>query len=76
METIDQRVLHVFSSVFGREIAADATRETTGEWTSLRHLQVVLGLEEEFEIEFDLEALQDLQSVKEFTAAVQQQLQG
>jgi len=66
MEQIEQKVLDVFASIFGREGSLESSQETMEDWTSLRHLQLVLGLEEEFEIELAPERFQELKSLREF----------
>ena len=53
---IDERIKGVMSSVFNvpkGEIQSDASPNTINSWASLRHMNLIIGLEEEFDIEFD-----------------------
>lgn len=61
-----QRVRDVMSAVFGIDgsaIRADDSPQTIGEWDSVRHLQLMLALEEAFGIQFDASELATLGSV-------------
>jgi acyl carrier protein len=54
------------SAVFGIDasaIGSDDSPETIAEWDSVRHLQIMLALEEEFGIQFDASELASLGSV-------------
>jgi acyl carrier protein len=54
------------SAVFGIDasrIRSDDSPETIGEWDSIRHLQLMLALEEAFGIQFDASELATLGSV-------------
>ena len=68
MEQNEPIVLHLFSLVFGHECRLEDDRESLGDWTSLRHLQLVLAMEEQFELEIDPEIVPDLRSVRDFVA--------
>ena len=51
------------SSVFNvpkSEIQSDASPNTINSWDSLRHMNLIIGLEEEFDIEFDDEDIGNL----------------
>lgn len=54
------------SAVFGLDPSAieqDASSATIAEWDSVRHLQLMLALEEEFDIQFDTDELVSLRTV-------------
>ena len=60
---IDERIKGVMSSVFNvpkGEIQSDASPDTINSWDSLRHMDLIIGLEEEFDIEFDDENIGNL----------------
>lgn len=48
-----------------------STRETLDAWDSLKHLHLMLALEEEFNIEFDDDEMSSLNVVKDLLAAVE-----
>ena len=52
---IEERIKNVMSAVFEiseAEIKNDSSPDTIGSWESLKHMNLVVALEEEFEIEF------------------------
>ena len=52
---IEERIKNVMSAVFEIsevEIKNDSSPDTIGSWESLKHMNLVVALEEEFEIEF------------------------
>lgn len=51
-------------------VGADASRESVAEWDSLRHMHLMLALEEEFGIEFDDGELADLGSAQSLLSAI------
>jgi len=60
---MEERIKGVMSSVFNvpkGEIQSDASPDTINSWDSLRHMDLIIGLEEEFDIEFDDEDIGSL----------------
>ena len=60
---MEERIKGVMSSVFNvpkGEIQSDASADTINSWDSLRHMDLIIGLEEEFDIEFDDEDIGNL----------------
>ena len=60
---MEERIKVVMSSVFNvpkGEIQSDASPDTINSWDSLRHMNLIIGLEEEFDIEFDDEDIGNL----------------
>jgi len=52
---METRVKHVMSNTFGidiEQISDDASPDSIAKWDSLKHMQLILSLEEEFCIEF------------------------
>jgi acyl carrier protein len=65
-DEIGQRLRHVMGAVFGvaeSAIGPDASSVSIGEWDSVRHLQLMLALEEEFNVQFETDELVSLRSV-------------
>jgi acyl carrier protein len=66
-DSIEQRIRNVMSAVF--QISADETNEdsssdTITSWDSLKHFNMIMALEEEFDIEFGSEEIVDLLDFK------------
>lgn len=51
---LKKRIINVMSSVFGipiDKITNDSSQDTIESWDSLKHMNLIVSLEEEFEIE-------------------------
>ena len=62
-KSMKERIKGVMSSVFNVPkgvIQTDASPDTIDSWDSLRHMNLIIGLEEEFDIEFDDEDISNL----------------
>ena len=58
MPNNDTRLKQVLANVFGEKsenISEGSSMDTIENWDSLRHLNLILALEEEFEVSFDEE---------------------
>lgn len=64
-QDVTPRVETVFSKVFGTRVpfAADLSRLSEPQWTSLKHVEFVIGLEQEFDIRFDGADATDMTSI-------------
>lgn len=63
LDTIAQvmaQILQVPKETIGR----DSSPETIDRWDSLKHMQLIMALEDEFEIEFPDEAIPELLNVR------------
>ena len=66
MSEVDRRVVQVVSRVMGvpvDAIDAESSPDTIKRWDSLRHMNLVLALEEEFGVSFNDEELVELLTV-------------
>jgi acyl carrier protein len=65
-EGVSERLRGVMAAVFGIDISSidsDASTATIAEWDSVRHLQLMLAIEEEFGIQFDTDELVSLRTL-------------
>jgi len=72
-----EKVFHVVSQVLGvhiDELSEDSSPETIQTWDSLKHMNLVLALEEEFGVRFSDEKIIQMLSVGLITEAVQELL--
>lgn len=60
------QIMEVSSDTLPEEITPD----TVGNWDSLRHLNLILALENEFSIEFDEDEIDDLLSLDAFVRSI------
>lgn len=76
MPTAD-RIHRLVADVFGVPLSAitpDSTPDTIESWDSLRHLNLVLALEQEFSIQFSPEEIEQLLSVWLIASLVDEKL--
>lgn len=69
-----ERVIQVISKVMNvptTKLNADSSPESVEQWESMKHIHLVLALEEEFDVQFDDEQIAELQSVKLIVAALE-----
>jgi len=70
-----EKVFQVVSQVFGvqiDELREDSSPDTIQAWDSLKHMNLVLALEEEFGVRFSDEKIMQMLSVGLITEAVQE----
>lgn len=76
MSTRD-KVQQIFCNVMeisNDNLPAEVTPDTVESWDSVRHLNLVLALEDEFEIEFDEDDMHNILSLDEFVKYVEKEL--
>ena len=67
MDDIDGKIKNVMSAVFGilvEEITENSSSDSIDSWDSLRHLNLILALEEEFDISIPDEEVGNLFNYK------------
>jgi acyl carrier protein len=69
---VETTVRDIFEVVLKRPIDASETlsREAAGDWDSVRHIELLFMLEEEFGITFDEDEMAELQSFGEIVDSV------
>jgi acyl carrier protein len=69
---IEQTVLAVLTTILKRPFSdsTDITRQSTANWDSLKHIEIMFALEEELGTEFSEEELVSLDSVAKIVEAV------
>jgi acyl carrier protein len=66
MDDVRTRVTRVVSAVLGiapETISDETSPDTVPTWDSMQHLQVVLALEDEFAVHFEVEEIEAMQRV-------------
>ncbi|MEO6089068.1 MAG: acyl carrier protein [Umezawaea sp.] len=48
------------------DITDDASQDTLASWTSMRHIQLVVTLEESYGLSFDYEEIRDVRTIRGF----------
>ena len=76
MTTILPRLQRLFADLFAlseRDITLTTSSETLSEWDSIKHLQLMLMLEEEFHVQISPETMEQLTSVERIGAWLEEQ---
>jgi|ETNmetMinimDraft_13_1059891.scaffolds.fasta_scaffold376018_1 acyl carrier protein len=64
---MEKKIKQIMSQVFNidaQEITEDSTQDTIGNWDSLRHMSLVMALEDEFGLELDENQIIEMMSFK------------
>ena len=78
MDKIELTIQQIMSNVFDvplEQITVDSSQDDISAWDSLKHLNLVVSLEEEFDIVFPIEELGNLLSFKLIEVIVKELLQ-
>ena len=70
---LERRIRDVVGAVFGVDpssVRSEDSPDTIAEWDSVRHLQLIVALEEEFGVQFDADEFASLNSI----AVIQERL--
>ena len=68
------RIEKVFNQVFKGKIAFQPTLTKDGKWDSLKHVELIVSLEEEFQVRFSTAETVKMISVEKLTAVLEQKL--
>ncbi len=60
---MEEKIIQWISSILRVSVTRDSSRGNTEQWDSLRHLQIVSGLEEEFGIDIPIDKVAEIVSV-------------
>jgi len=69
---IETRLLEIFALVLGRTVPADVARSDEPDWDSLKHMQLVFAVEEEFHVQFAEDQIPRLNSLSMFSECIRQ----
>jgi acyl carrier protein len=69
-EQILNRVREIAGDVLDAKVSADSSPETVESWDSVRHLNLILALEEEFGFQFLPEEMDDAKSIGKIAGMV------
>lgn len=78
MDKIELTIQQIMSNVFDvplEQITVDSSQDDISAWDSLKHLNLVVSLEEEFDIVFPIEEIGNLLSFKLIEVIVKELLQ-
>ncbi len=67
MKNIDERIKEVMSAVFEVDVDSineESSQDTIENWDSIKHLDLIVSLEDEFGVSIPLEEVQNMRNVK------------
>ena len=66
---MEEKVLEILKSVLEDEsVNIETSQENNSNWDSLRHLNLIVELESEFDVSFEPEEIAEMSSVKKIVA--------
>lgn len=74
---LDNHIRYVMSAVFEipiEEINEDTSPDNVGSWDSLKHMNLVVALEEEYDIEFIEEEIVEMMNLSQIKSIVLEKL--
>lgn len=77
MENIDERIKDVMAGVFGVDRGSlndDSSHDNVEGWDSIKHLDLIVSLEEEFDVTIPMEEVNNLVSYKYIKLMIQELL--
>jgi acyl carrier protein len=75
MSELKDKIISVSQKVFGLEqIDENASQHNVEKWDSLGHLNLVVALEEEFDVSFEPEEIAEMQDIKTIIRKLKQKL--
>lgn len=70
MDVKIEKIKEIAASVFECEINDDTTQNNCDKWDSMHHLNLVVELEMEFDVNFDPEEIAQMTSIKEIEGVI------
>lgn len=69
---MENKIADIFSSLFGRKISPDAdfSMENQSDWDSMKHIEIIMTLEDELNISFEAGDIPNMTSLAEIIAKV------
>jgi len=77
MENLEPRIKEVMSSVFDIDVDAineDSSQDSIEQWDSMKHLDLIVAIEEEFGITIPLEEVGNMINFKYIKLIIEEQL--
>lgn len=72
MMTTETRVRQVLGAVLSTDLSGvDVSRETVDLWDSIKHVEIIFALEDEFAVEFSEEEMAELSTLAAIVQAIE-----
>jgi acyl carrier protein len=73
-QSVQDRVIKIISNVIDvppSDLNEDSSPSSVNGWESMKHINLILAIEEEFDLQFDDEQIAEMQSVKTIAKTVE-----
>lgn len=68
---IQAKIIEVMSDVLDNVTVSESTcRQSTPEWNSLKHMEIIFAIEEEFNIQYSVEEIIEVSSVLDIANSI------
>ena len=67
---VENKTYDILASFLGESFLRNGDRSLESEWDSLKHMQIIFALEEQFSITFTEDEISSLNSVKDITKVI------
>lgn len=71
-DALSAEIILIVSKILKCSIDPDASRENTPAWDSLRHIDIIMTLEDAFSIEFPAKMIESFKSIKDIELAIRE----
>lgn len=73
---MDQKILHIMEEVFNTpNLTINTNQNNCEKWDSLHHLNLIVELEDEFDVEFEPEEIAEMKSFESVKNMIETKLQ-
>ena len=72
---LDERIISIIHGVINQSIQKDDSMSTKENWDSMAQLTILTLIEQEYNIEFDIEELENVDSVVGWTEALRKKIE-
>ena len=65
------KIIEIISDVLGTQIDANASQTTCEKWDSLQHLNIIVALEEAFDVSFEPEDIAKMKNIEDIKKTIE-----
>ena len=72
---MNNKIINTVSEVLGVEVNDNTSQKNCDKWNSLRHLNIIIALENTFDVTFEPEEIAEMKSVKDIEILLKSKLE-
>ena len=70
-EQIKEQIIDIISTILDKKVSENCNRENEELWDSMAHLQIIVTIEEEFNIKIPVETIPHMNSVEDILEEIE-----